>query len=147
MIIQSSFRVSNLWTIINLDNECRRRKFLGGSGGMLSPNILKIGSLKTPFSILSGQNVWQNGTEIAVSLCVPFIIYHKITLSIPFKLFFWSMTSLQLRCFSKLGHFASQLRSSQDLGFSVKIGTVPPKSGRLDALQFIYCKMKKNSPS
>ena len=28
----------------------------------------------------------------------------------------------------------SRLRSSQDSGFSVKIGTVPPKSGWLDTL-------------
>ena len=41
--------------------------------------------------------------KIAVLLHVPFIIYPKITLNIPFKLFFWSMTSLQLRCFSKSG--------------------------------------------
>ena len=72
MIIQSSFRVSNLWTIINLDNERRRRKFLGGSRGMLPPKILKIGSLKTPFSILSGQNVWQNGTENCSFTLCPF---------------------------------------------------------------------------
>ena len=70
----------------------------------------------------------------AVLLRVPFIIYHKIYLNIPFKLFFWSMTSLQLRCFSKSGHFAFRLRSSRDSGFSVKIGTVPHKSGRLDTL-------------
>ena len=67
-------------------------------------------------------------------LRVPFIIYHKITLNIPFKLFFLSTTSLQLCCFSKSGHFASGLRSSRDLGFLVKIGAVPPKSGRLDTL-------------
>ena len=65
-----------------------------GSGGVLPQKILKIGSLKTPFSALSGRNMWQNGTENCD-------IYHRITLNIPFKLFFWSMTSLQLRCFSK----------------------------------------------
>ena len=32
----------------------------------------------------------------------------------------------------------SRLRSSWDLGFSVKIGTVPPKSGRLDTLMFYH---------
>ena len=52
----------------------------------------------------------------------------------PIQAIFWSMTSLPLRCFSKSGHFASRLKSSQDSGFSVKIGTVPPKSGRLDTL-------------
>ena len=72
--------------------------------------------------------------KLAVLLRVPFIIYHKITLNIPFKLFFWFMTSLQLRCFSKSGHFASRLRSSRDSGFSVEIGTVPPKSIRLETL-------------
>ena len=46
------------------------------------------------------------------------------------------MTSLQIHCFSKLGHFASRLRSSWDSGFSVKIGTVPPKSGQLDTLLY-----------
>ena len=46
-------RVSNLWTIINRDNERSRREFLGGSGGMLPQIILKIGSLKnTIFSTL-----------------------------------------------------------------------------------------------
>ena len=30
---------------------------------MLPQKILKIGSLKTPFSALSGRNMWQNGTE------------------------------------------------------------------------------------
>ena len=34
-----------------------------GSGGMLPKKILKIGSLKTPFSALSGRNMWQNSTE------------------------------------------------------------------------------------
>ena len=67
-------------------------------------------------------------------LRVPFTIYHKITLNIPFKLFFLSMTSLQLRCFSKSGHFASRLRSSRDSEFSFKIGAVSPKLGQLDTL-------------
>ena len=35
----------------------------GVCGGMLPQKILKIGSLKTPFSALSGRNMWQNGTE------------------------------------------------------------------------------------
>ena len=30
---------------------------------MLRQKNLKIGSLKTPFSALSGRNMWQNGTE------------------------------------------------------------------------------------
>ena len=34
-----------------------------GSGGVLPQKILKIGSLKTPFSALSGRNMLQNGTE------------------------------------------------------------------------------------
>ena len=61
-IVPHHIRVSNLWTIINQD-ERRRRKFLGGSGGKLLQNILKIGSLKTPFSAHSGRSMWQNGTE------------------------------------------------------------------------------------
>ena len=144
-------RVSNLWTIINRDNERLLCEFLGGCGGMLPQKILKIGSLKTPFSALSGRNMWQNGTEIwwhfssyfylkkwlsgnstytiklhsanSVLFRVPFIIYHKISLNISFKLFSWSMTSLKLRCFSiKIGTFASRLRSSRDSAFSVKLG-------------------------
>ena len=39
----------------------------GGSGGILLQKILKIGSLKTPFSALSGRNMWQNGTENSVN--------------------------------------------------------------------------------
>ena len=50
--ISKVIRVSNLWTIINWDNERRRCKFLGGVRGMLPQKILKIGSLKTPFSAL-----------------------------------------------------------------------------------------------
>ena len=58
-----SLRVSNLWTIMNRDNKRLRREFLEGPGGMLPQKIVKIGSLKTSFSALSGQNMWQNGTE------------------------------------------------------------------------------------
>ena len=54
------YRVSNLWTIKNRDNERRR---LGGRGGMHPQKILKIGSLKTPSPALSGRSMWQNGTE------------------------------------------------------------------------------------
>ena len=75
------------------------------SGGMLLRKTLKNGSLETPFSSLSGRNMWQNGTD-------NFIIYHKINLNIPFKLFHWSTTSLRLRHFSKSGHFVSRLKSS-----------------------------------
>ena len=42
-------------------------KFLGGSGGMVPQKILKTGSIKTPFSALSGRNMWQNGTEKLVT--------------------------------------------------------------------------------
>ena len=54
------------------------------------------------------------------------------------------MTSLLLRCFSKSGHFAFLLRWSWDLGFSVKIGTVPPKSGRLDTLRLFLRRIRRN---
>ena len=57
----------------------------------------------------------------------------------PIQTIFWSVTSLQLRCFSKSGHFASRLRSSRHSGFSAKIGTVPPKSGRLDTAVNTFC--------
>ena len=97
-----------------------------GSGGVLPQKILKIGSLKK-------HHFQHSQAEICGKMALKIgDIYHRITLNIPFKLFFWSMTSLQLRCFSKSGHFASRRRSSRDSGFSVKIGTVPPKSGRLD---------------
>ena len=60
--------MSKLWTIINRD----RHEFLvgggGGCGGMLPQNILKIGSLKTPFSALSGRKMWQNGTDFLLLL-------------------------------------------------------------------------------
>ena len=39
------------------------RVSIGGCGGMLPQKILKIGSLKAPFSALSGRNMWQNDTE------------------------------------------------------------------------------------
>ena len=119
------YYLSNLWTSINRDNERRRREFLGGVWGRTSPENFEIGSLKTPFSALWGRNMWQNGTENWWHLSQNSSKY-------PIQAIFWSMTSLQLRCFSKSGHFASRLRSSRDSGFSVKIGTVPPKSGRLD---------------
>ena len=60
----------NLWTIINRDNGHRRREFLGGSGGMLPQKILKIGSLKTPFSALSGRNMWQNLKDEIIFFCM-----------------------------------------------------------------------------
>ena len=55
-----------------------------GDLGACSQKTLKIGSLKTPFSALSGRNMWQNGTD-------NFIIFHKITLNIPFKLFYFGL--------------------------------------------------------
>ena len=54
----------------------------GGSGGILLQKILKIGSLKTPFSALPGRNMWQNGTENSVNAVLLrvfwIIIYQKI---------------------------------------------------------------------
>ena len=143
-------RVSNLWTIINRDNERQRRKFLGGCGGMLPQKILKIGSLKTSFSALSGQNMWQNGTEIwwhfssyfnlpkkggyqvststytiiiklhlvnAVLLCVPFIIYHNISLNIPCSNYFLFYDFSATPLLFKIGTFF--VPTKVELGFGI----------------------------
>ena len=60
----------------------------------------------------------QNGTE-------NFIIYHKITLNTPFLIYDFSAAPLLF----KIGTFC--VPTEVESGFSVKISTVPSKSGRL----------------
>ena len=55
--------VSNQWTIINRDNKRRGHEFLGGLVACSPRKFWKLEALKTPFSALSGQNMWQNGIE------------------------------------------------------------------------------------
>ena len=54
-----------------------------------------------------------------------FIFYHRYFLVYEFS---------EAPLLFKIGTFPSRLTSSRDSEFSVKIGTVPPKSGRLDTL-------------